>query len=287
MRFIAPARDAVDPRVFAELPLSQWQDFDALLRGEAWPDVADLQALAERAGQAFRFVEQTPRLLADGRHYEQRIAECGAIATRARNWHDLLNALVWLRFAPLKAALNARQVAQIGVAGPGQRTRAQCALTLFDETGVIVRLRDARLLAMWDAHDWHGLFWNERGAWLDGRIGVVVFGHALLEHALNAGQLLVGKALVLLDAAPSVATERDRDGVVATIAAAIRAGELCNDPQDLRPLPLSGIPGWHAGNASEAFYREAACFRPLRAGRTYPAPYTPRAATDQTSASAS
>ena len=38
-------------------------------------------------------------------------------------------------------------------------------------------------------------------------------------------------------------------------AAAIAAGTLLNDPLDLRPLPLSGIPGWHADNADEAFHR--------------------------------
>ena len=50
------------------------------------------------------------------------------------------------------------------------------------------------------------------------------------------------------------------------------AGTLLADPQDLRPLPLSGIPGWHDGTSRPAFYREADCFRPLRAGRAYPAP---------------
>jgi len=32
------------------------------------------------------------------------------IATREHNWHDLLNALVWLRFPGLKSVLNRRQV---------------------------------------------------------------------------------------------------------------------------------------------------------------------------------
>ncbi|MEO6364534.1 MAG: DUF3025 domain-containing protein [Luteimonas sp.] len=47
---------------------------------------------------------------------------------------------------------------------------------------------------------------------------------------------------------------------------------LLVDPQDLRPLPLSGIPGWNLANEGQDFYREAACFRPLREGRTYPLP---------------
>jgi hypothetical protein len=117
---------------------------------------------------------------------------------------------------------------------------------------------------LWDAHDWHGLFWRERAAWNDGRIRVDVFGHALLEHALQPGMLLVGKALVL---APC-------RNMPECLARAIRAAELLNDPLQLRPLPLSGIPGWHEGNADEAFYATAPCFRPRREGRAYPLPFT-------------
>ncbi len=86
-----------------------------LLRGE-WPSVAALNAHSRDA--AVRFVAQTPELLDDGLHYEQRILEHGGIATRERNWHDLLNALVWLRYPKLKRALNARQVGEIARVGP-------------------------------------------------------------------------------------------------------------------------------------------------------------------------
>jgi hypothetical protein len=281
MRFVAPPRIAVDPAVFDRPPLTHWLEFGSLLHGPDWPDIGALNALARHSvrGEAARFVVQSPALLADGRHYEQRIAERGEIATREGNWHDLLNALIWLRFPQLKAALNARQVAQIAIAGPKSRTREQCALTLFDEAGVVATLRDPALLALWDVHDWYGLFWRERSAWSDGRIEVTVFGHALLEHALKPRQLLVGKALVAAPASPgsvqSVAAAADTarsETVIDALAQAILAGALLTDPQELRPLPLSGIPGWHADNANEAFYLSAPCFCPLRAGRRYPPP---------------
>jgi hypothetical protein len=268
MRFIAPAREAVDPAMFAQPPLSQWREFSALLEGGDWPDIAALNRFVENATYAafLRFVVQTPALLRDGLHYEQRIAECGQIATRERNWHDLLNALIWLRFPALKAALNARQVAEIAQVGAKQRSRAQCALTHFDEAGVVVLLRDPALLTLWDAHDWHRLFWRERTAWLDGRIEVIVFGHALLEHALWPEQLLVGKALAVV--VPQ--NGKVDDAPIGYVAEGIRSGELLNDPQELRPLPLSGIPGWHSDNGAEDFYRTAPCFGALRAGRSYP-----------------
>ena len=286
MRFAAPARDKVDPVVFARPPLAQWREFAHLTETHEWPGVVALNMAAGQAGPLadaakghWRFVEQTPALLADGLHYERRIADRGEIATREGNWHDLLNALVWLRYPAVKTALNARQVAEIAVAGPKRRTRAQCALTHFDEAGVVVLLHDPALLALWDAHDWHGLFWRERGAWIDGRVAAHVFGHALLEHALKPGQLLVGKAVVVtaprsgnvegVSGDSSAATDRS----IVELAAAIQRGDLLNDPQELRPLPLSGIPEWHPDNAVERFYREAPCFSPLRAGRHYPAPF--------------
>lgn len=263
MRYLAPARDAVDADVFMRPPLSQWSEYVDLLRGD-WPSVAALNACSRDA--AIRFVAQTPELLADGLHYEQRIFERGAIATRERNWHDLLNALVWLRYPKLKRALNARQVGEIEKVGPKHRTRAQCALTHFDEAGVVVAVRDPALLALWDAHDWHGLFWRERAAWSDGRIEASVFGHALLEHALKPAQMLTGKALVVL-LPQNANVEKALD-----VAAAIKDGQALKDPQELRPLPLSGVPGWHADNEGEGFYCEAPCFMPLRAGRSYPVP---------------
>jgi hypothetical protein len=263
--------------VFDRPPLASWCEFGALLRGPAWPSLSELNSFAgnaARAGNAVpEFIEQTPALLADGMHYEQRIAARGAIATRSGNWHDLLNALVWLRYPRLKAALNVRQVEEIALAGPKRRTRAQCALTHFDEAGVIVLLRDRALLARWDAHDWRGLFSHERDAWRDGRIGVQVFGHALLEHALRPGQLIVGKALaVVVSRCGDVEAGSAPDAALCAVADAIRSGAALRDPQELRPLPLSGIPGWHDGNEEAAFYDDAPCFRPLRSGRIYPPP---------------
>ena len=269
MRFRAPTRESIEAACFDHPVYAGFERHHDLLRGREWPSLEALNArLSPRvhpvSGQPLRFVAQSAGLLADGLHYEQRIYERGQIATRTGNWHDLLNALVWLERLPLKAALNARYVADIGKAGAGQRTRAQCALTLFDEGGVVVLLRDAGLLEAWDAHDWHALFWRERDAWtsLPPRAEVVVFGHALLEHALAPHATLVAKACVV--------RADDASSAVAFVAGNIASGRMAADPQDLRPLPLCGIPGWHADNAGESFYGTAPCFRPLRPGRIYP-----------------
>jgi hypothetical protein len=94
-----------------------------------------------------------------------------------------------------------------------------------------------------------------------------VIGHALLEHALVPQPVHTAKCLVVL-----AAEGESKDRACLRVADAIAAGRLLTDPQELRPLPLSGIPGWHVDAEVETFYRTAPCFRPLRPGRRYPAP---------------
>ncbi|MEG0186714.1 MAG: DUF3025 domain-containing protein, partial [Stenotrophomonas sp.] len=180
--------------------------------------------------------------------------------TRADNWHDLFNALVWARYPRIKYALNTQQCRHIEAMPARQRSRAQAALTQFDETGVIVRVRDDRSLAAWDAHDWRVLF--EPARWQNGDIVIAaVFGHALMEQALLPGRRLVGKCVV-------VQGDADADCIDA-VARAINEGRVLTDPLQLRPLPLAGIPGWHAVQDA-GFFADTDYFRPLRGGREYP-----------------
>lgn len=266
-RYVAPARGEIVAATFAHpafAEIAPWIDWGL---SPEWPGVDVLNAALDgtahaQSGRRLRFVAQTPELLSDGLHYEARIFEQGAIATRTGNWHDLLNAMVWCRFPAIKSALNLRQYRDVVRVGAKQRTPAQYAQTLFDEGGAIVQVRDAALLPLWDAHDWRELF--RPGHWHSGAIRLRVFGHALMEHALTPGKLMTAKCLVWQGDPAGF------DGVAAT-ASAIADGRWLNDPQELRPLPVSGIPGWHAPQ-DEAFYAAAECFRPARPGRTYPAP---------------
>ncbi len=91
-RFVPPPRAAVDPQVFAHPVFAGLRDVRDLLEGPEWPSIAALAARLTLPGK--HLVEQDAALLADGLHYEARIAQ-GLIATRADNWHDLFNALVW------------------------------------------------------------------------------------------------------------------------------------------------------------------------------------------------
>ena len=254
----------------------------ALSVPQAWPSLVQLEELRQQmqnedAIARPRFVAQTADLLADGLHYEERI-RLGRLATREQNWHDLLNALIWLRYPRIKHALNAAQCVDITRVGARERTRAQCAMTHFDEGGVVVLCSDPDLIVLWDQHDWPALFWRERSAW-GVRIALQVFGHATLELALQAQRLLTAKCLVLMTDAGTIARlhakpDSVRQEIDACGAGLIADGRALRDPQDLRPLPLSGIPGWHIDAIDERFFSEAPCFRPLRPGRRYPPPGT-------------
>ena len=63
----------------------------------------------------------------------------------------------------------------------------------------------------------------------------------------------------------------DDDACAARVAAAILAGDVLDDPLELRPLPLAGVPGWHPAQDAE-FHATAPCFCPVRPGRVYPLP---------------
>ena len=269
-RFIAPERKTVAREVFEHPAFASYGDALDLLRMEDWPSLDLLNSRGNhlrhaQTGRVMRFVAQTDGLLDDGMHYETRIHSRGEIPTRLENWHDLLNAMIWLRWSAMKSALNQRQADDVARIGPRERTRAQCALTHFDKAGVAVRLCDDAALAHWDAHDWPML--GQRLHAEPEAMRVIVFGHAVLEHALDPSRLLVGKAMLIR--AQSDATDA---AWMAGIADAIACGGVLNGPLELRPLPLAVLPGWHAQCSEEAFLRSAPCFQPLRDGRHYPLP---------------
>jgi len=76
--------------------------------------------------------------------YDARIVR-GVVPTRPRCWHDFMNALVWATFPRSKQVLHARQheliLAWIPPGAkqlPNARTRAQDAIALVDEGGVLL-----------------------------------------------------------------------------------------------------------------------------------------------------
>ncbi len=260
--FISPARENVDKSIFRHPVFNDVAAFLTWAEGEHWPSVESLNLSQEKlihayAGMPLVFEKQTVELVLDGMHYEQRIYLHGQIATRENNWHDLFNAMMWLKYARIKSALNARQWSDVQQHGLKTRTPGQCAMTLFDEAGAFVAM-PADMLECWKRHDWQGLFIEHAESWRSGKARVAVFGHALLDHALVTETLLVAKCIVLDD-------RFDFSSGFDMLADGIQSGNRLLANSELRTLPLCGIPGWHSAANSAEFIATSACFSPLSA----------------------
>lgn len=184
-----------------------------------------------------------PRFEPDGPRatgYEQHVATTGRVPTR-HNAHDLFNGLVWLRCPAFKAALNQAHL-HAPPAPPGQRGPLRDALTLLDESGLLLAAPPPLRQAL-QARDWPALFFTHRALWQQARLLVV--GHALLEKLLTPRKPLCARVLFVDD---------------------VEAPALPQDlaPAALPPLPVLGIPGWWAPNASQGFYADDHVFRQPR-----------------------
>lgn len=220
------------------------------------PSLDALNALAtardihQANGCPVRFVAPQNRLAA--RVYETHILQTGEVPTRADTWHDVLNALVWLRFPQFKSALNAAHGEAIPHEIDATRGRRRDALTVLDESGVWAVSRDPDLPALLTERAWHTLFWDRRQA-VETEMRFVVVGHALLEKMGAPYPAMTGKCLLL----PSTSLDADAAEQWAVNA----LGDLII-PRQLAPLPVQGVPGWDADNDQAAYYANTAIFRP-------------------------
>jgi len=207
-------------------------------------------------GQPVQFV---PSVEVPGFAYEKHIHETGQVSTREESWHDLFNALVWCRLPQLKVAMNAVHYQHLEEGSGGRRGKQRDALTLLDESGVIVTGSHSGVLEALAARDWRQAFVGYREAWA-GKTHVLVCGHAILEKFLDPYKALTAHALYLHSGEPMAIPEVDE-----LLADALLSGELLSEPKDLSPLPLMGIPGWWPpGAQDDTFYADEGVFRPAR-----------------------
>ena len=243
------------------------------LPADRFPSADDLSALARESGvrsgggAPLAFVPPTGRPGAAARHYEERIFRTGEVATRPESWHDLFNALAWLAFPRTKAVLNRPHHDELARRGDGPvRGTARDVATLFDEGGLVVACAVPELGRLLHEFRWKALFW-ERRAEAARSMRFLVFGHAILEHALAPFKGVTAKALVLDVPAESLDDTALVGSLDARAAEHFVRAEALASTQSLQPLPVLGIPGWTPGNGDPAFYDDPAVFRPGRGER--------------------
>jgi len=253
-----------------------WTDYRSIvnaLPGDRFPDCLSLNQLLPNnvrtsGDRPVCFVNSTELEAED---YEYRIFTKGYVSTRPDCWHDLFNAMVWLRFPHIKSAMNALHFrAKPAASGRG---RLRDALTLFDECGVLLVSSQADILDAIARRNWLQAFQSQACAWQTG-VKAAICGHAMLEKLIAPYKSMTAKAL-LIKVSPQTmllpSTELlpllDKE-----LARLLLAGQVLNKPAQLSPLPLAGIPGWDfAGQQNEDFYNDSDVFRPAPKGLN-PAP---------------
>ncbi len=261
----------------------------ANLEAKGFPALQDCNALLAsrhppitvQSGKPLRFVAQERGKLPFEAQYEPRCYLRGEVPTRADNWHDLLNALVWLAFPKAKGAINARHFQALmekrhvqtnkpeeaGAATRSERGAVRDVNTLLDESGVIVVYAEPELATLLRDFQWRELFWRRR-AQVQASMGFYLFGHGLYEKALQPYIGMTGQGLLLaveqmFFSLPLAQQLTHLDGLLAEHLA---APGYCRSTRDLSPVPLLGVPGWVAENEDAAYYDNTAYFRPGRRG---------------------
>ena len=202
------------------------------------------------SGRPVRFVPPGPK----DAYYEVTVHQTGYVETRPESLHDYFNALAWLAFPRTKAKLNALHAAEIP-RERGRRGALRDLLTIFDEGGAIVQCDDDALLGLLRDFRWKELFWHNRSRVLE-NMRVIVFGHAVMEKALEPWPGVTCKALLV----------RARGDADAQAHAWLESLPPRASPRDLSALPVFGFPGWLPQD--EAFYDDARYFRSDAYGKT-------------------
>lgn len=242
--------------------LSQWPNHDDL----NGPIIRNKHPILTQSGKAIRFVPQTTGKQDFEQKYEARIYLTGEIQTRAHNWHDLFNALVWQIFPRAKSILNqihfqAQQIESSN--NTPNRCRLRDAATLFDESGVIVVSDQSSLTRLLLDFEWKSLFCQQRTATLQS-MRFFVFGHGLYEKALNPYTGMTGKGIVFdVDQVFFTRPLPDQLNTLDAMLASFLSNATLSSAQ-LTPVPLLGYPGWIEENQNETYYDNKQYFRDRR-----------------------
>jgi len=202
-----------------------------------------------------RFIAPRGHTDRERRYYELHIADTGEVETRPDNWHDFFNALSWVAFPRAKSAINAQHAAILEERGEQEakrRSPERDALTLFDEGGIVVASSDARVFERIRAFAWKDLFWHRRDE-LAATTRFVAFGHNLFEKMLDPHLGIVAKTIFV-----PLTDAFDAD---TALAAHFSTRANFASPKAMAPMPVLGIPGWHADTGMESFYDDATHFR--------------------------
>lgn len=252
----------------------------ANLKADHFPTLDELNALlhnreiAVQGGAELRFVEPQAGRLAFEEQYEPRCYLTGEVQTRRDNWHDLYNALVWLTFPKIKAAINARHYRALKDVIPeakSGRGAVRDTNTLLDESGVIVAYADEWQADLLRNFQWRELFWQHREKIQNSHfdklrrgMSFYIFGHGLYEKARLPYVGMTGHGLLIKVEQEFFGLPIEQQLAHLDDRVAAHLADHCHGTRELSPIPLLGVPGWAADNECSSYYDNTAYFRPGR-----------------------
>jgi len=265
--------DQWTPYYFKNHPVfNQLAMFHPFLAQETWPDHSQLNQLHQLVGlpppsneqnMPIQFVEQNYQWQAFSDHYEPRNYLTGEVQTRIPGWHDFFQVFIWIMYPRAKAILNRLHydcaLARKDQVSQKNRSPLENSITLFDECGLVLISDQRNLLEAIQAHDWENVFSKNSDALL-----CRVFGHALFEKCLTPYLGMTGNSLLLW--VDSKTLQQEEKALNTFIDEKIEKAFLPTEgiiqqPSDLQPFPLLGLPGWWP-DQTEGFYQNKDYFRP-------------------------
>ena len=209
------------------------------------------------------FITLDRRQLDKSGGYEAYVAKHRKVPTRKDNWHDFLNAIVWLHFPKLKWRLNSVQLEESDQRDRrNNRSPRQNAAALFDECGAILLSHRPDFFHAIEELRWDDLFLKHSEA-VKRHLKVIVIGHGLLEQLLRPRVGITAKAIFVPCLKATLKRPISELSCFLDASLAARINRSLYRPGDLRPFPLMGMPGW-LRNQDRLFYSNERYFRRAR-----------------------
>ena len=229
-------------------------------RLDNWPSLAQINQQFSDHHVDIKAVKQMGKPEKFDDFYESRIHLKGELQTRAENWHDFFNAMVWLSFRHTKHALNHLHYQTSLTRKTGSnRSPIENAITLFDECGLIIISDRQDLLELIRNHHWNSLFIDHKNDF-NKHIKCITFGHAMYEKALKPYIGMTAHAILIHS---DELLDQDIQHIDQSVADMWQNAQI-NTSQDLQPIPILGIPGWYGDGQTDDFYNNTAYFRPKK-----------------------
>lgn len=241
-----------------------WKSHEALFQCH-FPVIEDYNALFREKALAERLPSQyhvSFILQSIESRYEQAVFHQRVIPTRLENWHDFFNNMTWILYPKTKWAIIQRSHEENTKKSlVNVRSKRQNLLAHFDECGMVLCSDSPELFEDIKAFSWKKFFLETK---LTSHVWPLIFGHGLMEKAVNPYIGMTGKAVLLPVNADffSLAMSSRLTFIDEQLSAWILSADFPSEPKALHPFPLLGWPKWHARNTDATFYDNRDYFRP-------------------------